>query len=479
MRIGETIRHRPGSPAARALAEDGIVLEPAAGAASAADKVGPHSVMAAPLRARGVQLGVVHFAREQRPDPFEEDDVLLVEELVARAGICVDNARRFTREQSAALALQRSLLPRVLYERPAVKVASRYIPAGVGHGLGSDWFDVIPLSGARVALVVGDVVGHGHHASVTMGRMRSVVRTLASLELPPEELLAHLDDLVLSAQEAEEPIGGDGTQTEVSAITGARCLYAVYDPVARRCTMARAGHLPPAVVSPGGAVSFPDLAAGPPLGLGALSFESTEFDLPEASMLALYTDGLVQSREQDVNTGLARLADALAQPGAGPEDVCENVVTALVPDLPSDDIALLVARTCALNADRVATWDLPVDPAAVAIARERACDQLVAWGLDELLFTTELVVSELVTNAIRYGRRSIRLRLILDDALICEVADASSTSPRLRHARATDEGGRGLFLVARLTRRWGTRYTGAGKIIWAEQNLPSRAAVPA
>ncbi len=479
VRIGEAIRHPLGSLAARTLAEDRAVLETVTAASAAEDpwsKVGalrPHSVMAVPLRARGVTLGVVCFARWRSPDRFEEDDVLLAEELVARAGVCVDNARRFTREQTAATVLQRSLMPRVLFERPALEVASRYLPAVASHGLGSDWFDMIPLSGARVALVVGDVVGHGYHAAVAMGRIRTTVHMLATLEVPAEEVLAHLDDFVLELQGTEDAVGGDETQTVAAAATGATCLYVVYDPVSRCCTMARAGHLPPAVVSPDGAVSFPDLAAGPPLGLGALPFESAEFELPEGSVLALYTDGLVRTRDQDIDEGMARLAAVLAEHDTHPEGICDAVISALVSGPLSDDVALLVARTHALGLGLVVTWDMPSDPAAVAGARRLVHDQLVSWGLEDLFFTTELIVSELITNAMRYGGGPIRLRLILDDALICEVSDSSNTSPRLRHARTTDEGGRGLFLVAHLSRRWGTRYTGAGKIIWAEQNLPS------
>ncbi|MFF7777088.1 SpoIIE family protein phosphatase [Streptomyces tanashiensis] len=485
IRIGEAVRHPPGSPAARALAEGRVILESFAGSWASAEPptsgtIKPHSALAVPLRARDATLGVMQFARWRCPDPFEQDDALLVEELAARAGVCVDNARRFTRERTAARVLQRSLMPRVLFARPAVEVASRYVvPAGIGQGLGSDWFDVIPLSGARVALVVGDVVGHGYHAAVTMGRLRTAVRAVASLDVPADEVLARLDDIVLTMQEAEDAVGSNATQTVAAAATGVRCLYVVYDPVAQRCTMARAGHLPPAVVRPDGTVSFPDLAAGPPLGLGSLPFESAEFELPDGSLLALFTDGLIRAPERGIDETLTRLAATLAQPYTDPEVICGNVARALIPDQPSDDVALLVARTHALGVDRVAAWDVPDDPSAVAGARERVGDQLAAWGLDELLFTTELAVSELVTNAIRYGKAPIHLRLIRDDTLICEVSDASSTSPRMRHARTTDEGGRGLFLVAQTTRRWGTRYTGAGKIIWAEQDLPSAAATRA
>ncbi|MFB7992274.1 SpoIIE family protein phosphatase [Streptomyces sp. NPDC056002] len=434
-----------------------------------------HSALVVPVRARGVRLGVATFLRSQRPDPFDQDDVSLAEELVARAAVCLDNARRYTRERRAALTLQHSLLPRGLTTDTVLEIASRYLPADAPQAVGGDWFDVIPLSGARVALVVGDVVGHGTHAAATMGRLRAAVHTLANLDLPPDELLAHLDDLVVSLIEQE---GADDTaeakgQAMASSVLGATCLYAVYDPVTRRCTMARAGHLPPAIVGVDGTVTFPDLPAGPPLGLGFLPFESAELELPDDTLLALFTDGLIDDRDRDVDAGLAQLADALAVPAPALENVCENVTEALLTGLPSDDAALLLARTHGLDASQVASWDLSCDPAVVADARHLTVRKLAEWGLEELQFTSELVISELVTNAIRYGAEPIRLRLIRRDVLICEVADGSSTSPRMRHARTTDEGGRGLFLIAQLARRWGTRYTASGKIIWVEQDLPA------
>ncbi|MEH0575517.1 SpoIIE family protein phosphatase [Streptomyces sp. B21-108] len=429
---------------------------------------GMHSVMWVPLSARGTVLGVATFVRMEHPQPFEEDDLLLAEELVGRAAVWVENARRYTREHAAALALQRSLLPQGLNGGAAMEVASRYLPADVREGVGGDWFDVIQLSGARVALVVGDVVGHGLNAAATMGRLRTAVQTLADMDLPPDELLAHLDDLVIRLTEEK---GGDD-EPIATAVLGATCLYAVYDPVTQLCTMARAGHPPPAVVTPGGKVTFPDLPAGPPLGLGSLPFESAEISLPEGSLIALYTDGLIETSDQDIDVGLSRLSDVLAHSGLPPEELCSAVVDNLLTGPQTDDVALLLARPHALGADRVASWDLPTDPAIVAGARELAVRRLLGWGLDDLVTTTELVVSELVTNAIRHGTGPIRLRMIRHDRLICEVSDASNTSPRMGHARTTDEGGRGLFLVAQLTRRWGTRYTPAGKIIWAEQDLP-------
>ncbi|MEU8547504.1 SpoIIE family protein phosphatase [Streptomyces roseoverticillatus] len=457
----------PGTPALT----DAPALPEGPASPGAPDRNGTHSVLVVPLRARGTALGVALFVRHPGTEPFDADDLLLAEEIAARAGVCVDNARRYAAERSVALTLQRSLLPGRLPEQTAVEVTSRYLPAGVQAGVGGDWFDVIPLSGARVALVVGDVVGHGLQASAVMGRLRAAVRTLADLDLPPDELLTHLDDLVVQLAQDEAAEGVPGTVRE----TGATCLYVVYDPVSRSCVLARAGHPAPVLVTPGGAARFLDIPGGPPLGLGGLPFESTELQLPEGSLLALYTDGLVEGHDHDIGAGLDGLRAALSGPAAPLERTCDAVLDALLPrrpERPTDDIALLLARTRALDASQVRSWDLPAERSTVADARKFASEQLAAWGLEELGFTTELVVSELVTNAVRHAYAPIRLRLIRErSSLICEVSDASSTSPRMRRARLTDEGGRGLLLVAQLTERWGTRFTADGKTIWAEQPL--------
>ncbi|MEU2060495.1 SpoIIE family protein phosphatase [Streptomyces sp. NPDC013455] len=426
---------------------------------------GLHSSMSVPIQARGLTLGVAVLARHRRPEAFTADDVLLAEEITARAAVCIDNARRYSRERETALALQRSLLPRSLPRTAALEASSRYLPAARA-GVGGDWFDVIPLSGMRVAMVVGDVVGHGIQASATMGRLRTAVRTLADIDLAPDELLTHLDDLVLRLSEES---GGDGSPGEV----GATCLYAVYDPVSRRCTLARAGHPPPVLLRPGGRPYPLDLPAGPPLGLGGLPFESVEVDLPEGTVLALYTDGLVRSRGRDGDAGRELLFQVLGRGTELLDETCDRILHALLPSgSASDDVALLLARTQGLPASQVATWDIPADPALVAPVRKQVVEQLDTWGLSEATFTAELVVSELVTNAIRYGAHPIRLRLIHDaNTLICEVSDSSHTAPHLRRAKSFDEGGRGLLLVAQLTQRWGTRHTPEGKTIWAELPL--------
>ncbi|WUD70592.1 SpoIIE family protein phosphatase [Streptomyces sp. NBC_00510] len=471
---GETVTYRERAEATLGLyTGEPMMLEitDTAGAASVpadpgdAGTNGPHSALAIPLRARGATLGAALFTRSPGRAPFDADDLLLAQEIGARAAVCVDNARRYTGEHNTSLALQRSLLPPVVSRQPAVDAATRYLPAGLFAGVGGDWYDVIPLSGARVALVVGDVVGHGVHASASMGRLRAAVRTLADIDLPPDELLTHLDDVVTRHRD----VGGAGA---VAGEIVATCLYMIYDPVSRRCTAARAGHPPPAVLRPGSDVEYLDIPAGPPLGVGGLPFETAELELPTGTRLALYTDGLIESPEHSLDQGLEHLQKALSEPIASLEDLCDHVLHTVAAEQSRDDVALVIARTRELDGAHAAAWDLTEDLAEVAHARDLASSRLEGWDLGELAFTTELVISELVTNAIRYGSAPVQLRLIREDTLICEVSDASNTAPHLRRARMFDEGGRGLFIVAQLAERWGTRQRHDGKTIWAEIALP-------
>ncbi|MFE3854097.1 SpoIIE family protein phosphatase [Streptomyces griseorubiginosus] len=511
--VGEVAAYRPGSPPLRCLASgtswreerlDPLAAEWATdipgGREATFLELGLHSVMVVPIRARGVTLGVTTFFRRRRQEPFDEDDLNLAEDLVSRAAVCVDNARRYTREREAALVLQRSLLPHRLPEQDAVEVTACYRPADELTGLGGDWYDLIPLSGARVALVVGEVPGHGIAAAAAMGRLRTAVRTLAALDLPPEEVLGHLDDLVARAAREEgatpEAVGaatvavaagtskGSGTfgasttsgtstdESDSAQAVGSGCVYVVYDPVDGQCTMAAAGHPAPAVILPDGTVAFVDLPQGPSLGVGGPPFESVELALAPGSTLALHTDGLLaRGEEWALDTGRDRLRQALERPAATLDLHCRTVVDSLAPDRPHDDVALLMARTRLLGPEQVADWDVPMDPARVAEARKTATRQLAEWGLEEFAFTTELVVSELVTNAIRHAVGPIRLRLIRERTLVCEVLDSGATAPHLRHPRTTDEGGRGLLLVSQFAQRWGTRFVPEGKVIWAEQSL--------
>ncbi|MER8114407.1 SpoIIE family protein phosphatase [Streptomyces sp. NPDC094031] len=427
-----------------------------------------HSMMVVPLTARGVVLGVAGFYRSVTAAPFDDGDLTIAAELAAYTALGLDNARRYTREHTAALVLQNSLLPGRLPAQNAVEAAFSYLP---GHA-GGPWYDVIPLSGARTALVVGDVAGHGMRAVASMGRLRAAIHSLAALDLAPDEVLAHLGDLVLElAEEGYPAFANDPLEIRPTTAT---CAYAVYDPVNRRLVAARAGHPAPLLVQPDGHVAPADAPCGPPLGVDGPSYETWETELPEGSLIALYTEGLVGGPQDGAQD--ARLRRVLAQRHPGVREACDAVIYAQRSGRTGENVVLLLARTRALHDDQLASWTFPSDPAIVATARTLAERQLASWGLSDLVFTTEMIVSELVTNAIRYAHGTIQVRLIRDRCLICEVTDGNSAAPHVRHPRTTDEGGRGLLLVARLSDRWGTRRTGRGKTIWTEQRLPASGA---
>ncbi|MGX1756643.1 SpoIIE family protein phosphatase [Streptomyces lydicus] len=449
-----------------------------------------HSTLAVPMVARDTVVGLVQFSRTKGSEPFGERDTALAVELAARAAVCIDNARLYRREHERALILQRSLLPPGDPEAAGLDIACRYLPGTTATEVGGDWFDVIELPGHRTALVVGDVMGRGLRAAVAMGELRTAVRTLALLDLEPAEVLSALDEIARglggdsdgrssTARSARSRSGeGAGEQrrsaatADLSEVYLATCVYAVYDPVTRRCTFANAGHLPPALVEDGEDALLLDVPPGMPLGVGGEPFEEIEVELPDGALLALYTDGLVESRHHPLEEGLQAFRAALSHADRPLEDACDQVLSAMDTSHGEDDIALLMARVHGLPKDSVGDWSLAPEARSVARARELARDQLTDWGLQELVDTTELLVSELVTNALRHGHGEIRLRLLLDRTLVCEVWDADLAQPRRRRARDTDEGGRGLQLVGLLSQGWGSRRTPRGKTVWFELALP-------
>ncbi|MGW7260920.1 SpoIIE family protein phosphatase [Streptomyces sp. NPDC054834] len=435
------------------------------------------STLAVPMVAHDTVVGLAQFARTKGSEPFGDRDRDLAVELAARAAVCIDNARLYRREHERALILQRSLLPPGDPEASGLDIACRYLPGNAATEVGGDWFDVIELPGHRTALVVGDVMGRGLRAAVAMGELRTAVRTLALLDLEPAEVLAALDEIARglgtpggiqqATRTARQPRDAD-----LSEVYLATCVYAVYDSVTRRCTFANAGHLPPVLVEPGETALMLDVPPGMPLGVGGEPFEEVEVELPEGALLALYTDGLVESRDHPLDEGLQAFVGALTDPTQPLEDVCDHVLNTLDTHHGEDDIALLMARVQGLPAESVGDWTLPREPRSVGRAREYARGQLLSWDLEPLVDTTELLVSELVTNALRYGEGEIRLRLLLDRTLVCEVWDSGLVQPRRRRARDTDEGGRGLQLVGLLSAAWGSRRTPRGKTVWFELPLP-------
>ncbi|WP_432753965.1 SpoIIE family protein phosphatase [Streptomyces sp. JL2001] len=432
--------------------------------ARALRRAGVHSMMVVPLSARGVVLGLVCFYRAQCPEAYEDDDLALAVQLAARTAVCLDNARLYGREHSAGQLLQLSLRPPEVPAHTAVETAHRYRPSGPS----GDWFDVIPLSGARIALAAGDIPGRGIRAAAAMGEIRAAIGALAALDLQPDELLERLHELVtrLRSQQPRHD-GADGRTV------GATCLYVVYDPATRQCSMARAGHPPPVLAFPDGTVQLADIPQGPPLGQGRPAYRTVQRELPEGTLVVLNNAALDPTGSPHRSgERLDLIRAALASDGSSLEHICDALLDLLAPESRQEDAVLLLARTRALDPGRLASWTLPPAPEVVSQARSLAAGQLDTWGLDDLEYTTSLIVSELVTNAIRYSRGPIALRLIRDRSLICEVSDTSSTSPQLRHAEDTDEGGRGLYLIAQMAQRWGTRPGRRGKTIWTEQELP-------
>ncbi|MFF5934601.1 SpoIIE family protein phosphatase [Streptomyces sp. NPDC012508] len=468
--VGSVHRYPFNSPCAGALRTGQVRTVPGG------DGSLVHSTLVVPMVAHDTVVGLVQFSRAKGSESFGERDRALAVELAARAAVCIDNARLYRREHERALILQRSLLPPGDPEAAGLDIACRYLPGTTATEVGGDWFDVIELPGHRTALVIGDVMGRGLRAAVAMGELRTAVRTLAQLDLEPAEVLSHLDEIArglgapAGAQQSARAHKARGP--ELSEVYLATCVYAVYDPVTRRCTFANAGHLPPVLVEPGEKALLLDVPPGMPLGVGGEPFEEVEVELPENSLLALYTDGLVESRDHPLDEGLTAFRTALTDAALPLEDVCDRVLTTLDTEHGEDDIALLMARIQGLPSDAVGDWRLPREPRSVGRARELARAQLTAWDLEPLVDTVELLVSELVTNALRYGEGEIRLRLLRDRTLVCEVWDAGLVQPRRRRARDTDEGGRGLQLVGLLSAAWGSRRTPRGKTVWFELPLP-------
>ncbi|MFI9060641.1 SpoIIE family protein phosphatase [Streptomyces sp. NPDC053429] len=463
---------RPGGPLAEVLRGVRPVFGSSVAATDALSELlgGDHPVprgqraILAPLRGRRRVIGAAVFLRTPERPAFETNDLLVAAQLATHTALGIDKAVLYGREAYIADELQRTMLPDSLPQPTGVRLASRYLPAAETARVGGDWYDAIPLPGSRVALVVGDVMGHSMTSAAIMGQLRTTAQTLAQLDLPPAEVLHHLD-------EQAQRLGSDRMAT---------CLYAVYDPVSHRITIANAGHPPPVLLHLGGRAEVLRVPPGAPIGVGGVDFEAVELDAPAGATLLLYTDGLVESRLRDVWTGIEQLRERLATTAQLTgvdhppplEALCDDVLDMLGPGDRDDDIALLAARFDGIAPSDVAYWFLDPEETAPGRARRFARRALARWGLEELQDSLELLVSEVVTNAVRYAERPVTLRLLRTDVLRCEVGDDSPQLPRQRRARETDEGGRGLFLVNRMARRWGATRLSSGKVVWFELTLP-------
>ncbi|MFF0072289.1 SpoIIE family protein phosphatase [Streptomyces sp. NPDC005494] len=427
-------------------------------------EIGAHSLLLAPLTLRGAVLGLVSLYRCGDSEPFTEVDVPAVEAMASRTALGIDNARRYVHEYTIASALQRRLLPQRPAVQPAVETDHLLLPGG-GAGC---WFDTVALSGARTALVIGEVAERGIHAATTMGQLRTVVQALAALDLEPDELLARLYDTAarLAEERAQLP-ASDPLHREPLTAT---CAYAVYDPFTESCTVASAGHPAPLVIAVDGTASAVEVPQGPPLGTtGREPVAAVTFPVREGSLVALHSAALSSHAEP----GSGVLRQVLSRTDRPLRDLCDAVAYALPDSAELRGGALLLARTHAMPDDRYAAWELPYDKTAPATARRLTSKTLAGWHVDgDTGDATELIVSELVTNAVRYGSPPVELRLILDRGLTCEIRDGSSTAPYMKYAGAVDEGGRGLFIISQLASLWGTRYAAEGKTVWSEQAMP-------
>lgn len=432
--------------------------------AAAAPRAAPRTIVA-PLALHGHALGVARFSRHAHQAPFEEDDLTAASAICAHAAWCLESARQYMREWIIASTVQRRLLPGPPVIRTTVETAPLHLPGPHGGGA---WHDTIELPGARTALVVGDVAGQGIAAAITMGLLRTALHTLAALDLPPDELLARLSDTtarLLTARAALPPIDPQNPEPLAAA-----CAVAVWDPVDLTCTIARAGLPEPLALHPDGTTATLPVPPGPPLGTpGNVPFPAITLPLPGGTILAMATTTLADQ----VLAPTGRLRPLLDHAATTPlPHLRDTIATALTPP-PTSEALLLLARTSALPADRVLTLPLPPDPTAAPIARAATRRQLAEWDADQdTTAAAELIVSELTGNAVRHGAPPLRLRLILDRKLTCEVSDSATAAPHITHPRTLDETGRGLLITATLADQWGARHHPHGKTVWTEQPSP-------
>ncbi|MGW1891371.1 SpoIIE family protein phosphatase [Streptomyces sp. NPDC002004] len=417
------------------------------------------SMLVVPLKARHVVLGFMILLRHRERPVFNDMDRVTGAELAARAGLVLDNARMYTYQESVAETLQDSMLPHIRPRMPGCDIATRYLPGTLLGRVGGDWFDSVKLPGCRTALVVGDVMGHGLNSAAMMGQLRTAVQTMAALDLPPAQLLRNLDDLA-------QRLGEHYLAT---------CLYAVYDPIRGELRIANAGHVPPVLVhTDNGRSELLELPTGAPIGVGGVPFETVRVPVAPGDRLVMCTDGLVEMRGEDIGVGLATLCESAAHPAASMDDACDTIIRSLnTRGGRKDDVALLMARLNGIPGQDVARWRLAAEPGGAGRARAVVREQLGDWGLAALSESVELMVSELVTNAVRHTHsRQVELRLVRSDVVVCEVEDDDPALPTLLNTGPGDEFGRGLRVVGGLAREWGTSRTARGKTVWFELPLP-------
>jgi PAS domain S-box-containing protein len=430
-------------------------VAPTAASRSFASAIGIRSLITLPLLSGNQVRGVLSFAVSISGRSYDDADLALAGEIAGRFSVALDNARAYESQRLVALTLQRSMLPQQLPSVEGLTAESVYLPGGGDTEVGGDWFDLIPLSTGRTGIVIGDVMGRGVHAAAVMGQLRAATRAFAVLDLAPATVLHHLDELVL----------------ELDSVQLVTCVYGVFDPATATLTVANAGHLPPLLLREGRAERL-DLDSGTLLGLGDSRFAQRDLALSPGDALVLYTDGLVETRGSDLDDGIERLRLALAA-DAPIGATCDAVLRALLEgdEEYDDDVAMLVLRaTGPVPGREPIELSLSARIEAPGEAREVARAAIARWGLTaDTADTVALVVSELVTNAVLHTGSAPTLRMRTSGGTVyVELSDDDSRPPRMRDPDDDDDGGRGLHLVEALCRRWSTRTTRTGKVVWCE-----------
>ena len=407
-----------------------------------------------PVRTRTEIIGVLILATEGQRT-LDDDDLDLAVEIASRAALAVQNARVYQQEHQIAESLQRALLPATVPPAPGLDLAVRYVAATDGASVGGDWYDVLPFDDGTTGIVVGDVVGHDIAASTSMGHLRSALRAYAyEGHDAPAATLARVDRVFDSLE-----------------LSYATCVFGVLDPASRSFRWSNAGHPPPLLLRDGRA-TFLDQGAGVILGVtGGEGVAEADVEVQEGDLLILYTDGLVERRGESLQAGLARLAAAAAGiPAENAGGLCEALLEALVPSTASrdDDLAILVARVRA-DGPAPVLHRLPFEakPESAALARGYVAGVLEAAGWSELVDTAALLVSELVTNAVRHALAPFALVVSADAGEVeLSVEDGDPRQPVTRQAEPLDQTGRGLLLLSALADEWGVRPLPVGKSIW-------------
>ena len=393
--------------------------------------------------------------------PLDEAHASFLQLLGGQLSAALATAALHEQQYGVAVTLQRSLLPNTAGGTSALDIAARYVPGATDAAVGGDWYDVVPLGAGRTALVIGDVMGHGVPAAAVMGQLRAAVRAYAQLDLPPERILELLDQLVEHISEARD-IGQIVT-----------CIYAVHDPGEGTLTLANAGH-PPALLAQCGQWLLWEGPVGPPLGTGFGGYAETTRPLPAGAGVLLYTDGLVEHRDRDVDVGVAELLAAVGSAGDHDLERLADRALAVHCQDQHDDVALLAVRVPEAHLPPAVVVDLQNDKRAARTARTRAARVFAGWDVaDTVADDAVLLASELVNNAVTHtGRpRQLRLRRLVD-RLVVEVADADPRPPYRLAQDDTAEGGRGLLILAALSSAWGVRFDGTGKVVWCEVAVP-------